>query len=83
LRLTKKANAAAARMAIETKAKIDRADAFAAHYRKHDLDAIDHTEVVQRRLARLGHELLWQQENFEAIALRSIEITEQDPLAYS
>jgi hypothetical protein len=78
---SKKANAAAARMAIETKAKIDRAEAFAEHHRKQDIDAIEHSAVVQRRLARLGQELLWQQENFEAIALRSIEIAEQDRLA--
>jgi hypothetical protein len=77
----KKATAAATRLQIKTQAEIDRTNALAANERKQNIDAIDHAEVMNRRLARLGREFVWQQENFESIALRSIEITEQDPMA--
>jgi hypothetical protein len=74
----KQATAAAEGVAIETKAQIERADAFAQHERKQELEAIGHSELVQRGLARLGNELIWQQQNFEAIALRAIELAERD-----
>ena len=77
----KNASAEAVRIAIETKTTVDRAETLAAQRRKQELDDLDHAGLVQRRLMRLSHELLRQQENFEAIALRSLEIIENDPLS--
>ncbi len=75
---TKQATATAARMAIETRAEIKRAETIMVHQRRQELESIDHSEIVQRRLARFGNELIWQQQNFEAVAVRAIELTERD-----
>jgi Protein of unknown function (DUF2806) len=78
---TKEAEAEAAAMAIKTQAEIKRDRALADERRKTDLEEIEHRALVERRLIRLRCELAREQANFEAIAVRSLELTEQSPNA--
>jgi hypothetical protein len=64
---TKQARAEAARLAIETDARLATEGATAEARRKAELAEIEHRAVLQRRLHRLEYELRREQANLEAI----------------
>src|ERR1700739_3842169 len=74
----REAKAEAARMAIETTAKIERGRQIQAAGHQSELENVKHDSRLQRRLVRLCEELDRQQENFEAIAVRALELTERN-----
>ncbi|MCG2642439.1 MULTISPECIES: DUF2806 domain-containing protein [Bradyrhizobium] len=75
----KEAKAEAARLAIETEAKINAAKAVAAAGREQALADLEHSAALQRRAERLRIELAREQLNWEAIERRSLEYVERDP----
>jgi hypothetical protein len=75
----REAKAVAARLAIETTAEVERGRRLQTARHQSELQEAAHQARLQRRLVRLGAELDRQQKNLEAIALRSIELTEADP----
>ena len=78
---TKEAKAEAARIAIETQAEVDRNRVLIQERRKQELEEIEHQEVrllAERRFKRLFTEMAREQSNLEAIAARSLYITEHD-----
>jgi Protein of unknown function (DUF2806) len=76
---TREAEAAAARIAVETKTEIDRKKALTGNRRQSELEEINHQALLERRLLRLRHELAREQANLEAISLRSLQLTEGNP----
>jgi len=76
------AKAKAARMAIETKASVDRARALTTERRRQELEEIQHQEtraLAQQRSTRLLIEMAREQANFEAITAQSLKQIEHDP----
>ncbi|UFW50022.1 MULTISPECIES: DUF2806 domain-containing protein [Bradyrhizobium] len=75
----KEAKAEAARLAIETDAKINAAKAVAAAGREQALADLEHNAALQRRAERLRIELAREQLNLEAMERRALEYVERDP----
>jgi hypothetical protein len=69
----------AARLAIETEAKIKAARATVAARREEELADLEHSSALDRRAARLRIELAREQLNLENVERRALEYTERDP----
>jgi hypothetical protein len=75
----KEAKAEAARLAIETEAKIKAATAVVAARREQELADLEHDAALQRRAERLRIELAREQLNIEAIERGALQYAERDP----
>ena len=75
----REAKAAAAKLAIETKGKIEAQQAVVEARRKYELEETEHLGLLERRAQRLRVELAREQENLENIQRKALEFTESDP----
>lgn len=75
----RRAKAEAARLAIETDARIASEQALIDARRRDELSEIDHQGLLRRRLDRMLNELEIEQRNLEAIQRKAIEFAERDP----
>jgi hypothetical protein len=75
----REARAEAARLAIETEAKIKTDAAVNVGRREQEVAEFDHLAALERRAARLRVELAREQLNLEAIERSAIRYTESDP----
>jgi hypothetical protein len=76
---TREARAEAARLAIETTSKIENDAALTSARRERELAELEHQATLQRRVARLRHELVQEQVNLEKIEQRALTLIESDP----
>src|ERR1700681_909734 len=76
---TKQAKAMAARLAIETDARIASETALTGARRQFEVSEIEHQAVLHRRLDRMRYELEREQLNLEAIQMKALEFAEEDP----
>ncbi len=76
---TRHARADAARLAIETDAKIASERALVDARRQYELSEIDHQGLVRRRLDRAYNEFRREQQNLKSIEKKAIEFAEHDP----
>jgi hypothetical protein len=76
---TREAKAASAKLAIETKSKIEAQQAVVEARRKYEIEEVEHSGLLDRRAQRLRVELAREQENLESIQRKALEFTESDP----
>jgi uncharacterized protein DUF2806 len=76
---TREAKAASAKLAIETKGKIEAHQAVVEARRKYETEEAEHLGLLDRRAQRLRVELAREQENLESIQHKALEFTESDP----
>jgi hypothetical protein len=75
---TQEARAEAARLAIDTEAKIASDLALTKARREFELGELEHQALLQRRAVRLRRKLAREQINLENIQAKAIEFTEKD-----
>lgn len=75
----REARAEATRLAIETDAKIEAANAVVGARRAGEMAELEHQNALQRRAERFRIEMAREQLNLEAIERRALEYTEHDP----
>jgi Protein of unknown function (DUF2806) len=76
----KHAKASAIKSEIHTAAEIAKSRALADARRRTELEEIEHaTNVARRRADRMMHEMIAEQNNLEAISLRSLKMIEESP----